>query len=281
MSWLEWLSNQSNTDRSSLFKYASLEIGKCIVQNCQLRFTQLNALNDTFEINAFPSSTVVSDRRFYEESAKIGSFSMLTPQQIYERDRQRREDELERNQYINEVLPKLGVLSLTERRNNQLMWSHYAEGHKGMLIEFNAGNGLFSEEYFPSDWPCQHTSLFKLRKIKYRKSAPVMYPDLRKGLEQVVFTKSNDWDYEHEWRLCRPLEDADVIQSKNLPFPIHLFNFPSAAIRSVYFGSRVERSQIVEIIRSIRSDARTQHITFYSAHLKSDEYSIRFISEDR
>lgn len=286
MRWLDWLSGRSNNDRNSLFKYASLARWEDIVQRCQLRFTQLGDLNDPFETQAVRTIPEVGSLEFYKYAATQGSPNLIfTPQEMRERALRRQKAALERNEYINEVLPLLGVLSLAERGDNLLMWAHYADNHNGILIEFNLDNEFFAADYRPTKWPCEHDSLFKLRKIKYKRGVPRLDEDRRKDLEQLVFTKSTDWSYEQEWRLCRAVHDADGVKpkdplkSKDPLFPIYLFSFPTSAIRSLYFGCRISREQIEERTKTIREDSRYKNIKLYSAQLRKDEFGIRFLNE--
>ncbi|MFO1429362.1 MAG: DUF2971 domain-containing protein [Candidatus Competibacteraceae bacterium] len=277
MRWLDWLSGRSNNDRNSLFKYASLARWD-IVQQCQLRFTQLGDLNDPFETQAVRPISEVGSREFYEYASKMGSPSIFTPQEMQDRAIRRRQAELARDEYINKVLSLLGVLSLAEHRDNLLMWAHYADSHNGILIEFNL-NKFFAADYHPRNWPCEHDSLFKLRKIKYKRGVPRLNSDSRKGLEQLVFTKSTDWSYEQEWRLCRAVNDADSVVSKDSRFPIYLFSFPTLAIHSVSFGCRISREQIQELTKTIRKDRKYEHIKFYSVQLREDRSGICLLNE--
>src|ERR1051325_9989452 len=45
----------------------------------------------------------------------------------------------------------VGVLSLTEKADNLLMWAHYAQQHTGFVIEFDADNSFFHQRRKESD----------------------------------------------------------------------------------------------------------------------------------
>lgn len=90
------------------------------------------------------------------------------------------------------VVNGLGVVCFSEDNSNILMWSHYAESHKGICLEYD------SEER-----PIKHWKNYKYHKIKYSKSR---YIDLlesgyEKAFFKLVTTKSTDWEYEKEYRL--------------------------------------------------------------------------------
>src|SRR3954471_5525958 len=44
---------------------------------------------------------------------------------------------------LDQELGTRGVLSLSERWNSVLMWSHYADNHRGVCIEFDLAEGSY------------------------------------------------------------------------------------------------------------------------------------------
>lgn len=90
----------------------------------------------------------------------------------------------------------IGVLSLSEDPRSILMWTHYANQHKGICIEFRREYGEPSTD----DIHC--------RPVTYAQRYPVPgMDDLLKEdhllTDKVVFTKSIDWAYEKEWRVWK------------------------------------------------------------------------------
>jgi Protein of unknown function (DUF2971) len=137
----------------------------------------------------------------------------------------------------------VGVLSLTERSENLVMWAHYAAQHHGFVIGFNSEHPWFetSDEF--------RTNV--LAKIRYVKERPA------KGLKTITlddtyFTKSQDWSHEEEWRVYRLLSLADqrIIASDE---PVHLFCFPPSLITKVIIGCRATtdtRRVLLEILNA-------------------------------
>lgn len=104
----------------------------------------------------------------------------------------------------------MGVICLSEVCDSILMWSHYAENHKGVCFEFTrAEDNNFGD-------------LESCSPVKYDRYYPII--DLRQMLlnqdgetfESMMKTKSGDWAYEKEWRLIT--EEGD--QECPLPGPI-------------------------------------------------------------
>jgi hypothetical protein len=83
------------------------------------------------------------------------------------------------------------VLCMSARRKHSLMWSHYADGHKGLCIHF-------STRVIPIAGACA---------VEYQRKYPVaMFPaEEQSSAEDLFFksvlTKSWQWSYEREFRL--------------------------------------------------------------------------------
>ena len=95
--------------------------------------------------------------------------------------------------FKDEEKNSLCVLSLSEKNDNALMWSHYGDCHKGICLELTVplDNGL--------------------HQVQYSKERPLVYfndfdeatrdPDrFNRSIIRALMTKSDDWAYEAEWR---------------------------------------------------------------------------------
>jgi hypothetical protein len=91
------------------------------------------------------------------------------------------------------IIEFLGITSFSEVQNSTLMWSHYADSHRGLVLEFakDINNGLLTRNLVP---------------VNYFESFPVInisdYP-IEQMLAipyQIICAKGKDWIYEREWR---------------------------------------------------------------------------------
>ena len=111
----------------TLFKYCSNspEVIEGIFKHHRIRFTQPCGLNDPLEFNpAIRFNSNAEDYRYYEYDGVTFPSNYLV-------------------NWLNLIESRInvyGILSLTENPFSYEMWSHYANGHKGFLIEFNVGN---------------------------------------------------------------------------------------------------------------------------------------------
>ncbi len=135
------------------------------------------------------------------------------------------------------------VLCFAETETNILLWSHYASSHKGIVLAFE-----------PCTLPL--SDLAAARKVSYSKDVPfpvtlqdmLLYltsqapkPKSDDAFVKSVFTKSEDWSYEKEWRILRKASEIGPDRFIDLPFP------PEELV-AVYLGCRVSESSKEEII---------------------------------
>ena len=107
-----------------------------------------------------------------------------------------------------------GVLCLSGEPRSLLMWSHYANGHRGVCIGFD---GSCTNEFFG-----------KALKVTYPDSDDRPPVKLNDGsweqTDKILFTKAHSWRYEKEWRIF----DKDCPPGKQI--------FPASALKEVIIG---------------------------------------------
>ncbi|BEQ17073.1 DUF2971 domain-containing protein [Desulfoferula mesophila] len=110
-----------------------------------------------------------------------------------------------------------GILCLTEVPDNLLMWSHYANGHRGFCLCFEHNNPFFGESV----------------QVEYIEEYPEItgpsYPE-EEEIRATVFSKSKIWEYEKEWRLVK------IGGGKQ----DHVY--PEGALKAVFFGCQMENT---------------------------------------
>lgn len=123
-----------------------------------------------------------------------------------------------------------GILSLTSKRDNLLMWSHYANSHYGFCVGFDKFalwdliGGVLGRILYQSEFP-----------------SVGLFDNSLGTLITLLTTKSQDWEYEDEYRITKP-EAARKI-----------FNFPAHAILEVILGYKMpdnEKDEIVQLTKA-------------------------------
>lgn len=216
---------------TTYLKYCSDDerVIKGIFEDRTIRFTQPAALNDPLEFN--PILRFHHDGRNYRRFIFDG---VVFPS----------EEERLRHRTIESQVNRFGVLSLTKVGDSFDMWSRYANGHRGFLIEF--------KDHFN-----RHPSMrskdgeeYEVREVTYVDEYAINVDALvdehghflhRSFNEQMFFTKTSRWVDEKEWRLVRPLADCPtwepLTDKMHRDRRIHLFEFSLDCVLSVTFGA--------------------------------------------
>lgn len=158
-----------------------------------------------------------------------------------------------------EILRKrFGICCFSEKRDNILMWAHYARQHTGFCLEFNVDNDFIS------------TSTRAI-KVEYDAIWPELnvmridsYPEGELGRKIII--KANNWEYEQEWRIM-DYEKGQGIQ-----------NFPEDALSGVIIGCRIERTNKKKLIRWCSK--RKHRPTLYEAKEKQKEFGLDIVKFD-
>ncbi|RUO50043.1 DUF2971 domain-containing protein [Pseudidiomarina donghaiensis] len=161
----------------------------------------------------------------------------------------------------------IGVLSLTEKSNNLLMWSHYARSHKGFCIGFDENDPFFDQRRSDKD------EFYYLRKVKYAKDRPTKSMMKLTGTE-LFLVKSDDWYYEQEWRMCAVLSDAHKTIETGT-FPIQLFKFPRGAVKEVILGACMENKLKDKLLNVLRE--KYEKVVVKQAIISSNEFKLNFV----
>ncbi len=170
---------------------------------------------------------------------------------------------------------KVGIFSLAECKDNILMWSHYADCHKGVCVGFDY---LKIKKYikdgcekwmryeaiaFPKR--CNIDVVISLFKVEYQKEYPVINPAEIRDKNNIfipITTKSDQWEYEKEYRLIL-VDRTDCIKI-----------LPKNTINEVILGCRMESSHRDEIKRVLKK--KNENIELYEAKMKEESFGLDF-----
>lgn len=109
------------------------------------------------------------------------------------------------------------------------MWSHYADNHRGICLEFDTDNPLFSEAL----------------EVAYRSEYPRWVPH---QMEQIAFemflTKAEDWKYEKEFRII----GGGDMEKDHLNLDGDWFRLPPGALQAVIAGCEADYDAIRKVV---------------------------------
>ena len=258
---------KNERDIPRLFKYLNIEGACASLQNLTLRFKAPNQFNDPFEFSVGGIEEATDDqiKLFYQQE----EIPEDTPTEKF--------NDFFKNEG-NAILAKqaevlnacIRVTCFSTKILNILMWSHYAEDHKGIAIEYDVNRILHR---------CMDDDMsIGLQKVEYSSIKPkiknlflITEQERNKEMAKIAGTKSNGWIYENEWRLI--LINADYEKAKSEGITRDIPFYPDE-IKGIYFGGKCEESTI----KSIKDICLRQHIEcpMYQIQFSSKSYEISY-----
>jgi Protein of unknown function (DUF2971) len=279
-------------DQDSLFKYCGAR-GVDILQSLRLKVSPPNQFNDPFEflpkvdfcIDETAMKRVMTDRDLlrseWEQSglqipfddfvATMRAMSENVGEHVARARRGFQDLALHRQSDLVDFISKTYALACySEISDNLLMWSHYTDLHRGIVVGFDLKNSFFS----------QATNLMPVSYRSDRVSA-------RYGSEgfafdehelSVVRVKSLAWSYEREWRQRFELKDCTKVDNAD-GTPCYYVTIPSDAIASVTFGVRCP-PETETIVRELKKQPDLQHLRLRRALLHERDFKLNIVPAD-
>ncbi|NOT35985.1 MAG: DUF2971 domain-containing protein [Saprospiraceae bacterium] len=134
------------------------------------------------------------------------------------------------------------MISFSQSNDINLLWSHYADSHKGCCLEFNIsclpiGQIAFFRKVVYSNDPID-VRLFDI---------VLNQPQFLLKLVKTQVTKTKDWEYENEWRLV-----FAGINNYYKDFTHLDFSRTNGFLNSIIFGINAQDSEIEEMINLVK-----------------------------
>ncbi|NNB51406.1 DUF2971 domain-containing protein [Pseudomonas fragi] len=200
-----------------------------VIESCRIRFTQLLSLNDPFE------HCLLIGRHEYalseKESGDITRF-----------------------------------VSLSRNNSNLLMWSHYADSHKGFCIGFTKNDNYFKKA-------------LSVRYRRFRSSFNGADMNITKSInitKQIALEKAIDWAYEEEERLFIDDVKLDALKGGTDVWgrDILLNSFPRQSISAIYLGLRASSELEFAVTQAVMK--HELNIQIFKARRSTSEFGISF-----
>jgi hypothetical protein len=136
---------------------------------------------------------------------------------------------------MDEVNQKLGVFSLSRTFSNLLMWSHYADSHKGFVIGLDESHEFFHQRTYQGLKSAPN-------KISYTTQRSITHVSDSDFYAKLLCEKPIDWAYEEEVRIFRHIteEHAKNCVTDSAGYPVCLFKLPKECIKSIYIGAHAQ-----------------------------------------
>jgi len=150
---------------------------------------------------------------------------------------------------------ELRICSFCASATNPLLWSHYADSHKGFCLVFDANDDIFNgvqEVRYQDEYPTFHYTI----------------PSKEAMFQLSVSTKYKDWKYEQEYRLVSNEPNG----LNHLPVKDKKLTFPPEMLKAVIFGCRMSEDH-KELIKGW-CEKRKNKIELRQAKLSDTVYDL-------
>lgn len=221
-----------------LHKYTKARHGLSYLREGFLRFSPLKDFNDPFEMHPYLDSLGTAEqidemvRELEDEDEGFRRLSLEQKEEVL--------DDLRTNGLANlrsrmlSDFESVGILSLVkDNHQDLLMWAHYADSHRGCVLEFDGTHEWFRTRQGGNP----HDLMGVLYEVNYSPTRPqVSLLDL--GRDHLL-TKAECWGYEKECRIMLNLSDCTT-QTHGAKEVNGLFQVPHEALTGVYLGVNID-----------------------------------------
>ena len=150
-----------------------------------------------------------------------------------------------------------GIACFSKSDNILLMWSHYADSHKGACLTFDPSK---DPDYFKYPY-----------NVEYPKDYPIVNfineKNPHKRAKHMLATKSQDWVYEEEIRIVKDKQDHPKFRGN--------IKFKKDCLVSIKFGYKADSNDI-KTIKELRDKEGYGHARLFKANLKDGEFGIEY-----
>nr|WP_321412815.1 DUF2971 domain-containing protein [uncultured Allomuricauda sp.] len=240
-----------------MFKYYKIPdldlIDKLIGSNPSIKFSPAYDLNDPFELKfnlKIDLNSKIHKELFFKKFPNKNSEDFeiwkngVTDNFVWYTAQELRKD------FAN-------IYSLTcfsENNENNLMWSHYTDNHKGICVEYS--NEIL--DFFKSK-----KTFLASKRVEYPESPPMVdsAEKIESQIVKIFFNKQAEWKYENEYRV--------LIRSEG---KTEFINFSPKLLKSVFIGSKCKS----EISNKVIEICKKQNVKLYHASTMGKSYKIEF-----
>jgi hypothetical protein len=164
-----------------------------------------------------------------------------------------------------------GVLCLSETATNMLMWSHYADCHRGLVFEIDIDEAF--SKCIGAD-----SVIGTPQKVIYDADVPalLLYDPLSKPFfertREVFLRKNIQWQHEMEWRLIFPLGHRPYPHTVSGKY--HLFPLERRGIKSIIFGARAAEETVECVKNALKEISDLSHVTLWRSRPSDSAYEL-------
>jgi len=244
----------------------SLEFTRRIICKNELWFPAPRSFNDpfdtwpTFSFDSTPDERAVLFERFLVRKHTDWSLSNcketarnLADMPAVDPHTQEARDYMQ-EQHTDLIRNKIGVLCLSTKPDNILMWSHYADEHRGICLIFDGYHKFFALAH-KVEYPSTRRAVNPFRDS----------PDLQ--MATSVLHKYEKWQYENEWRIVECIKGSGA------------YAFPAESLLGIILGASITPEHEEEVCNWVAT--HRPDLTLYRAVPSKITYTLNILTSDK
>ena len=140
-----------------------------------------------------------------------------------------------------------GICAMSEGYRSPVLWSHYADEHRGICLEIDVAE--------------IDTSNGILRAVSYSNNVPIFDHNSGTDIREAFLNKTEEWAYEKEWRF---------ITSAYNPF----LKLTEKAIKRVLLGARFDKSNLSWLEFWLKNYTSARSVPIVKMKFASTDYAL-------
>ncbi|WP_349918186.1 DUF2971 domain-containing protein [Aeromonas veronii] len=252
------------------YKYIPFGVDKLslnIITKGTIKFTCPLDFNDPFDCQPLVSTDLLHETRGFKKAELL----LLEQNYNYFELKLKRDEiisklkrRIKSGDFISELLKGVGVLSLSRQYDNALMWSHYADYHKGFVVGFRYSKPEDLQEYVED--PIAESLI--PYKVEYSKDKPVYTLSSNDFDMSVLLTKDDIWKYEAEERAFTCGEKPGIYEYDR-----------AKRLHCVIAGAKISKDDLTLLKNAVQQASKElgRKIKFKQAKLSEKTYDLEFV----
>ena len=286
---------------AKLFKYMTAATGRIVLENQTLRYSKPAILNDPYDmqlnlrfdldeeklrtemeqvLKSSKGKWYISDKKrkvnkiLKKEGKRISKKVALAT--ALENSKRILTKAIKKSKLLSsKFFENCRVLCFSENPVSALMWSHYADEHNGIVLEFEnftcvddvncpePKNVVYQEE-IPEAFTEKEAAVLMVENLTKESCGEI--------IEKHLFTKSKEWEYEQEKRIW-------IGDRPTNPFCKNDFqdiSFKSEELKSIILGCRISEDDKVGFEKIIK--AKYPHVKIFRIEKNSEKFQYEIVS---
>lgn len=288
--------SENNEPLTAYYKYTSQKSLLLLLRNKKIKITNPLEFNDpmdstipNIDINDQLIKRIIKSGISEEFPTFINQFKSEVNEKLsFEFRKLKKELKIHSDKLIKDWSVLIGnfrVLSLTTKEKNLLMWSHYADEHKGVVIKFkqklSLGNPIkvdYHNGYQSLNNFFNMTFAYIAIKEIHGKNSEVNVDNISNitvdTISKYLFMKMSEWSYENEYRIVYHKDHDKINKINKINKNLDVLNVSDDDIECITIGSSVSplrAKRLKLLIKSKFPNTQVKHYRRIGWDLKSEE----------